>query len=160
QYARSRSCSVPRMTPEKGLGGGGSLARRSVASIGESRCRSRGPLAAAGARGRVYIIRSARPRTRVRYDSRAPPEVFRVCASMRSSTGARQGGRPETNFLTLRLRATLKAKAMVPALRRATYEDVLEVAADKVAEALAGQLRLSPRSARPHTVSSRGVHWP
>jgi len=83
-----------------------------------------------------------------------------VCASMRSSTGARQGGRPETNFLTLRLRATLKAKAMVPALRRATYEDVLEVAADKVAEALAGQLRLSPRSAGPHTVSSRGVHWP
>jgi Uma2 family endonuclease len=38
-----------------------------------------------------------------------------------------------------------------PARRRATYEDVLKAPAHKVAEIIAGDLRLSPRPSGPHT---------
>lgn len=44
-----------------------------------------------------------------------------------------------------------------PAPRRATYEDVLSAPPDKVAEIVAGALRLSPRPAGPHTAAASAL---
>jgi Uma2 family endonuclease len=41
-----------------------------------------------------------------------------------------------------------------PALPRATYQDVLDAPAHKVAEVIDGMLHVSPRPAKPHTVAS------
>lgn len=46
---------------------------------------------------------------------------------------------------------------MDAAVKRATYEDVLSAPADKVAEILAGELRLSPRPAGPHTAAASAL---
>src|SRR5215813_13913103 len=44
-----------------------------------------------------------------------------------------------------------------PALRRATYQDVLDAPSNKVAEIVNGVLHVSPRPAKPHTLAASAL---
>lgn len=44
-----------------------------------------------------------------------------------------------------------------PARRRATYQDVLDAPMNTIAEVIDGELRVSPRPAKPHAAASSAL---